>query len=172
MGEDRLIPPGTQVRLDSLVNDDDQPTPEFGVVVYCWLDDEIGMFDCYVAFFGAEFANGKPSEKPYVLRYAATSLTVLDDLDESSLAYLSAFLVRLEDARISYQLASVREGAVMVQIAVPGERWEIEFFSDRPIEVEIFRGGEPIAGSAAIENLFLIHGADAQVGTSAEPLKL
>ena len=96
----------------------------------------------------------------------------MDDLNGSSLAHLSAFLVRLEDARISYQLASVREGAVMVQIAVPGERWEIEFFSDRPIEVEGFRGGDPIAGSAAIENLFSIHGADAQVRTSAEPLKL
>lgn len=77
MGEDRLIPPGTRVRLDSLVNDDDEPTPEFGVIVHCWLDDEIAAFDCYVAFFGAEFPEGKPSEKPYVLRYAATSLTVL-----------------------------------------------------------------------------------------------
>lgn len=79
MGEDRLIPPGTRVRLDSLVTDDDEPTPEFGVVVHCWLDDEIGMFDCYVAFFGPEFPDGEPSEKPYVLRYAATSLTVLAD---------------------------------------------------------------------------------------------
>ena len=77
MAEDRLIPPGTRVRLDSLVDDDDALTPEFGVVIHCWLDDEIGMFDCYVAFFGARFPAGKPSEKPYVLRYAATSLTVL-----------------------------------------------------------------------------------------------
>ena len=77
MGEDRLIPSGTRVRLDSLVNDEGEPTAEFGVVVHCWLDDEIGMFDCYVAFFGPEFPEGKPSEKPYILRYAATSLTVL-----------------------------------------------------------------------------------------------
>jgi len=79
MGEDRLIAPGTKVRLDSLVDDDEVPTSEFGVIVYCWLDDEIGMVDCYVAFFGAELPNGKPSEQPYVLRYAATSLTVLAD---------------------------------------------------------------------------------------------
>jgi hypothetical protein len=77
MGEDRLIAAGTRVRLDSLVNDDDECTSEFGVVVQCWLDDEIGMFDCYVAFFGGAFPDGKPSEKPYVLRYGATSLTVL-----------------------------------------------------------------------------------------------
>jgi len=77
MGEDQFIPSGTRVRLDSIVNGDDEPTPEFGVVVHCWLDDEIGMFDCYVAFFGTKFPDGQPSDKPYVLRYAATSLTVL-----------------------------------------------------------------------------------------------
>ena len=77
MGGDQLIPAGTRVRLDSLVNSDDERTSEFGVVVHCWLDEEIGVFDCYVAFFGDGFPDGKPSEKPYVLRYAATSLTVL-----------------------------------------------------------------------------------------------
>lgn len=77
MGDNRQILPGTRVRLDSFVNGDDETTPEFGVVVHSWLDDEIGMFDCYVAFFGAEFPEGKPSEMPYVLRYASTSLTVL-----------------------------------------------------------------------------------------------
>jgi hypothetical protein len=69
--------PGTKVRLDSLVNDDDATTAEFGVVVHCWLDDAIGMFDCYVAFFGESFPDGEPADKPYVLRYAATSLTVI-----------------------------------------------------------------------------------------------
>lgn len=77
MREDQFIPSGTRVRLDSLVNKDDEPTPEFGVVVHCWLDDEIGMFDCYVAFFGAKFPDGQPPKKPYLLRYGATSLTVL-----------------------------------------------------------------------------------------------
>ncbi|WP_255586815.1 hypothetical protein [Hephaestia mangrovi] len=79
MKEDRYLSPGTRVRLDSLVDDDGQPTPEFGIVVHCWLDDGIGMFDCYVAFFGNALPEGKPSEKPYVLRYAATSLMVLPD---------------------------------------------------------------------------------------------
>lgn len=74
---DAYIAPGTRVRLDSLVNDDDTTTAEFGVVVHCWLSDEIGAFDCYVAFFGEGFPEGEPVEAPYVLRYAATSLTVL-----------------------------------------------------------------------------------------------
>jgi hypothetical protein len=74
---DEFIAPGTRVRLDAFVNDDDTTTSEFGVVVHCWLDEEIGMFDCYVAFFGGSFPEGKPEEKPYVLRYGATSLAVL-----------------------------------------------------------------------------------------------
>ncbi|MDT8760412.1 hypothetical protein MZO42_17050 [Sphingomonas psychrotolerans] len=74
MGDDRFLPAGTRVRLDALVNDADITTSEFGVVVHCWRDEEIGMYDCYVAFFGDQFADGEPEEKPYVLRYAATSL--------------------------------------------------------------------------------------------------
>lgn len=77
MGQDVMRAPGTRVQLDAYVNDDDTITSEFGVVVHCWLDEEIGSFDCYVAFFGNEFPNGKPPEKPYILRYASTSLTVL-----------------------------------------------------------------------------------------------
>jgi hypothetical protein len=38
-----------------------------------------------------------------------------------------------------YALTSVREGAVMVQITIPGERWEVEFFDDREPEIEVFR---------------------------------
>lgn len=81
----------------------------------------------------------------------------MPDPNGSSLAQLSAFLARLDDARIAYQLASVREGAVMVQIAVPGERWEVEFFSDRPTEVEVFRSDGAITGPNIIESLFSLH---------------
>lgn len=81
----------------------------------------------------------------------------MPDPNRSSLAEISAFLMRLDDGRIAYQLASVREGAVMVQIAVPGERWEVEFFPDRPIEVEVFRSDGTIAGPNMIESLFSLH---------------
>ncbi len=66
------LPPGTPVRHDGLQHGG----PEYGIVVHCWLDDEISAYDCYVAFFGDEQPTGKPAEKPYVLRYASTSLTV------------------------------------------------------------------------------------------------
>jgi hypothetical protein len=76
-GKDRYLAPGTRVRRDAFVNDDDHTTSEFGVVVHCWLDNEIGMFDCYIAFFGDDFPDGKPDEKPYLLRYAAVGLAEL-----------------------------------------------------------------------------------------------
>jgi hypothetical protein len=72
--EDRYIPPGTPVRFDGLV----EGGPEYGVVVHCWHDDGIEMYDCYVAFFGSAFPSGKPEQKPYVLRYAAVSLNVVE----------------------------------------------------------------------------------------------
>ncbi len=70
MRSNSYLAPGTRVRLN---------TDEVGVVVHCWHDSEINAFDCYVAFFGTDFPRSKPTEKPYILRYAATSLTVLAD---------------------------------------------------------------------------------------------
>ncbi|PAX07700.1 hypothetical protein [Sphingomonas lenta] len=76
-GEDRYLAPGTRVRRDAYWNGDEHLMSEFGVVVHCWLDDEIGLFDCYIAFFGDALPTGEPAEKPYVLRYAAVSLAAL-----------------------------------------------------------------------------------------------
>lgn len=76
----RYLPPGTPVRYDGL----EEGGPEFGVVIYCWFDDEIAAHDCYVAFFGGRQPIGKPVEKPYVLRYSSASLTVLDPEQRSS----------------------------------------------------------------------------------------
>jgi hypothetical protein len=82
----------------------------------------------------------------------------MNSIQGTSLAGLSAFLVRLETAHICYQLASIRDGAVMVQVTVPGERWEIEFFPDSPPEVEVFRSRGDIAGEDTLERLFAEHG--------------
>lgn len=68
------LPPGTHVRF----GDHDREW-EDGIVVHCWNDDEIGGYDCYVAFFGHGLPSGRPLEKPYILRYAASSLTVVQD---------------------------------------------------------------------------------------------
>ena len=47
------------------------------------------------------------------------------------------FIRELDASRTHYVLTSVREGAVMVHVTLPGERWEIEFFDDREIEVKV-----------------------------------
>ncbi len=70
---DHHLEPGTRVRLANHLDG----SWEDGVVVHCWFDAEIGFHDCYVAFFGDAIPDGQPSERPYILRYAATSLTVL-----------------------------------------------------------------------------------------------
>jgi hypothetical protein len=70
-----FLPVGTKVRNDAL----DEGGPEFGVVVHCWMSEEIGGYDCYVAFFGNEFPSGQPKQIPYVLRYASSSLNVVDE---------------------------------------------------------------------------------------------
>jgi len=73
MRSDIYLPPGTRVRRDDV-----EGSAEFGVVIHCWLSEEICAHDCYVAFFGDALPEGRPNEKPYVLRYASVSLTVVD----------------------------------------------------------------------------------------------
>ena len=68
------LPPGTKVRYDGLVDGG----PEYGIVVHCWIDAELDIYDCYVAFFGNEFPPEAPTDRPYVLRDASMSLTVLE----------------------------------------------------------------------------------------------
>jgi hypothetical protein len=70
-----FLPAGTKVRYDGI----EEGGPELGVIVHCWMSEEIGGYDCYVAFFGNEFPSGCPKEKPYVLRYAASSLHVVSE---------------------------------------------------------------------------------------------
>lgn len=48
------------------------------------------------------------------------------------------FLNQLEERKIYYKLNKVRTEAVMVEVAVPGQRWEIEFMEDDTIEIEKF----------------------------------
>jgi hypothetical protein len=56
---------------------------------------------------------------------------------QTSFGKLLGFLDRLEESKLHYRLAHVRD-SIMVEIAVPGERWEIEFFDSGEIEIERF----------------------------------
>ena len=63
------------------------------------------------------------------------------------------FLNKLEQNKIYYKLNKVRD-AIMVEVAVPGQRWEIEFFKDGQVEIEKFLSNGEIYSESEIESLF------------------
>jgi hypothetical protein len=72
---------------------------------------------------------------------------------------LLEFLERLDRQHISYHLQHTRPDSIMVSIAVPGERWEVEFLEDGQIEVERFVSDGQITGAETLDSLFNIHGS-------------
>jgi hypothetical protein len=71
---------------------------------------------------------------------------------------LLAFLRRLEEARIPYTIRHSRADAVMVEIVVPGERWEVDFLEDGDVDVEIFRSvGGVQAANGLLDQLIQSH---------------
>jgi hypothetical protein len=70
---------------------------------------------------------------------------------------LLAFLKQLDECRIAYSLKQVREDALMIEVATPGERWEIEFVDngdDVQIEIERFRSTGNIEDESVLPELF------------------
>ena len=67
---------------------------------------------------------------------------------------LFLFLHELESRSIYYKLDKIRD-SILVEIAVPGQRWEVEFFDDDHIEIEKFNSTGFIYGEDEIKNLFL-----------------
>jgi hypothetical protein len=67
---------------------------------------------------------------------------------------LITFLGKLEQKGINYALAYNRDEAIMVTVAVPGERWEVEFLSDGSVEVERFTSNGEIYGEDILRELF------------------
>ena len=48
---------------------------EYGVIVHTWWDDFLGIYECYIAFFGKRgFPKKPPKGKPYILKYSEGSL--------------------------------------------------------------------------------------------------
>ena len=83
----------------------------------------------------------------------------MTDHGHGSFERLLAFLVRLEQAKIAYRLGHVRE-SIMIELDVPGEHWEVEFFPDGQIEVERFRSDGVVEGNdSMLERLITQHGS-------------
>lgn len=69
---------------------------------------------------------------------------------------LLEFIAELERHRASYQITVARTDALMVEVAVPGERWEIEFFDSEKVEIERFRSSGEILDQSALTDLWLL----------------
>jgi hypothetical protein len=68
-----------------------------------------------------------------------------------------ALLRRLEEAKIYYELHQSRDDALMIEVTVPGERWEIEFvdYGDEvQVEIERFISNGHIDDESALDELF------------------
>ena len=63
------------------------------------------------------------------------------------------FLNKLEEHQIYYRLNKVRD-AIIVEIAIPGQRWEVEFLRDGSIEVEKFISTGVIEEPSVLDTLF------------------
>jgi len=53
----------------------------------------------------------------------------------TGLVELIEFLRKLEERKIHFRLDKIRD-SVLVEIAVPGQHWEVEFMADGSVEIE------------------------------------
>ncbi len=80
-----------------------------------------------------------------------------EEQETHSFERLTTFLDELMLKKIHFKLEYNRAGYIMVCIAVPGERWEVEFDADGKVEVEVFFSqgpSVPLEGEEALERLF------------------
>ena len=79
----------------------------------------------------------------------------------TSLNELILLLERLEEKKIYYKLNKTRDDTIMIEIAVPGQRWEIEYNTygkssshNCKIEIEKFVSNGILYDESEIETLF------------------
>jgi hypothetical protein len=83
-------------------------------------------------------------------------------MNEDRFDRLLAFLARLDRAKIHYTLANYREGAVSVEVHLPGEHWEVDFLADGDVDVERYRSNGKIEDASVLEELF-VNDSDAEL---------
>lgn len=66
---------------------------------------------------------------------------------------INKFLNLLEENEIYYRLNKIRHESIMVEVAVPGQRWEIEFMEDGTIEIEKFFSDGSLYDESELQNL-------------------
>ena len=75
-------------------------------------------------------------------------------MSPATISDLLGLLGRLKAAHIYYKLSDPTEGAVMVEVSVPGERWEIELHEDGRVSVEVFVSAKGVQGAHLLDDLF------------------
>lgn len=94
---------------------------------------------------------------------------------QASLGRLAELLNDLDRERIGYRLRHDREESIAVDVALPGERWEIEFLVDGSIEIERFVSAGIIYDESLIPELFRRYAdpdASAPRGTAGQTASL
>lgn len=71
----------------------------------------------------------------------------------TALENVSQLCQELDDRQVPYHLLVARPNALMLSVAVPGERWELEFFDDGHVETERFLSSGVQAIDDAISRL-------------------
>jgi len=62
-------------------------------------------------------------------------------------------LDRLRAAGVHFSLRQDRENAVSVDVAVPGQRWEVDVLADGSVEVEVFKSDGVIGDESTLDAL-------------------
>jgi hypothetical protein len=73
-------------------------------------------------------------------------------------AHLLSFLNDLRKGKIYYRLSQHRDDAIMVEVTVPGERWEVEFLDDGSVEAEVFKSDGTIHDVSVLTRIVEKHG--------------
>jgi hypothetical protein len=60
------------------------------------------------------------------------------------------YLNRLDAASIHYTLAHTRPDSIMIDVSVPGWRWEIEFMADGSVDVERYGSVAGVENDASL----------------------
>jgi hypothetical protein len=70
------------------------------------------------------------------------------------LSVVTQFLLKLDQFKVQYTLSAAVRTSIMVCIARPGERWEVNFYDDGDIAIEIFRSDGSAFDEAKLSELF------------------
>lgn len=71
-----------------------------------------------------------------------------------TLEELIQFINKLEERKIFFRVDKIRNESILINVTVPGQRWEIEFLTDGSVEIEKFISDGQIFGKEQLEVLF------------------